>query len=329
MPVKRKLSDEQVREIRRSEAPNTHLAAEYGVDRKVIQRIKRHDAYKDVRSLDESTVVVSAVGDEAIDRAVSAFPFPLPDEYVYVMEDGLTFLRTLDDAFFETIVTAPPCNLGTPPPRESLEREEYDARYQQYVDYHIDVISECFRVAGPSGVVFYIRPYQLDNGEMNTWHDLFATFPLRQVITWEHGHVARQTYRSPPTPELMHHLPRTSARIYMFAGAYWRVPDRFLQKDEQWGGVWHIKPHHGNLNQMPIKLAERCLALGRGRVLDPFAGTGNVGLAAIRQGRSCLLAGTEPDDQIRFAKRRLAFLKRYPRRAYRQIPGRGAHSIPR
>ena len=321
MPVKRKLSDEQVREIRRSEAPNTHLAAEYGVDRKVIQRIKRHDAYKDVRSLD-----VSAVVEEAMDRVVSAVTIhlhpTLPCEYV--MEDGLTLLRTLDDAFFETIVTAPPCNLGTPSPRESPEREEYDAGYQQYVDYHIDVISECFRVAGPSGVVFYIRPYQLDNREMNTWHDLFATFPLRQVITWEHGHVPRQTYRSPPTPELMHHLPRTSARIYMFAGAYWRVPDRILQKAEQWGGVWHIEADQGNLNQMPIELAERCIALGRGRVFDPFAGTGNVGLAAIRQGRSCLLAGTEPDDQIQFEERRLALVE-----TYRQIPGRGVRKIPR
>ena len=295
MPLPRKLSDDQVRAIRDSKEPNPRLAVEYGVDRMVILRIKRRDTYRDVPSLDTSAVVA-----EAKDRVAAASAANPPPQHEYLMADGLTLLETLTDAFFETIVTAPPCNLGTPPPRESPRREEYDARYQQYVDYHIDVISECFRVAGPSGVVFYIRPYQLDNGKMNTWHDLFAAFPLRQVITWEHGPVSRSR------PELMRHLPRTSTRIYIFAGDYWRAPPKTVATADMWGQVWRIKADQGNLNQMPIELAERCIALGRGHVLDPFAGTGNVALAAIRQGRSWLLAGTEPDDQIQFEERRLA-----------------------
>ena len=295
MPVKRKLSDEQVRAIRDSKEPNPRLAVEYGVDRMVILRIKRRDTYRDVPSLDTSAVVAEAKARVAFASAANP-----PPQHEYLMADGLTLLETLTDAFFETIVTAPPCNLGTPPPRESPRREEYDARYQQYVDYHVDVISECFRVAGPSGVVFYIRPYQLDNGKMNTWHDLFAAFPPRQVITWEHGPVSRSR------PELMRHLPRTSTRIYIFAGDYWRAPPKAVATADMWGQVWRIKADQGNLSQIPIELAERCIALGRGHVLDPFAGTGNVALAAIRQGRSWLLAGTEPDDQIQFEERRLA-----------------------
>lgn len=314
MPVERKLSDEQVREIRRSEAPNTRLAAEYGVDRKVIQRIKRHDAYKDVPSLDRSAII-----DEAKARVAAAWAAnPLP-QHEYMMADGLTLLEKLSDAMFETIVTAPPCNLGTPPRHNSPRREEYDALYQEYVDYHIDVISECFRVAGPSGVVFYIRPYQLNNGKMKLWDNLFVSYPLRQVITWEHGSVSRSR------PQLMRHLPRTSTRIYVFAGDYWRAPARAVAPADRWGDVWHIKADQGNLNQIPIELAERCIALGRGRALDPFAGNGNVALAAIRQHRDWLLAGVELDDQIQFEERRLAL----ENEIYRQIPGRAGRMVPR
>ena len=295
MPVERKLSDEQVREIRRSKVPNTRLAAEYGVDRKVIQRIKRHDAYKDVPSLDRNTMIAEVEARMA--AAWTANPLP---HHEYVIADGLTLLATLNDASFETIITAPPCNLGNPPPRDSSRREEYDARYQQYVDYHIDVISECFGVAGPSGVVFYIRPYQLDNGKMNLWDNLFTNFPLRQVITWEHGPVSRSR------PELMHHLPRTSTRIYVFAGDYWPAPPKATATADMWGDAWHIKADRGSLDPIPIELAERCMALGRGRVIDPFAGSGNVAPAAIRQDRNWLLAGVGLDRQIQFEERRLA-----------------------
>ena len=314
MPVERKLSAEQVREIRRSKEPNTRLAAEYGVDRKVIQRIKRHDAYKDVPSLDRNTMTAEVKAGEA--AASAANP---PPQREYVIADGLTLLETLNDASFETIITAPPCNLGTPPPRDSSRREEYDASYQEYVDYHIDVISECFRIAGPSGVVFYIRPYQLDNGKMNLWDNLFRNFPLRQIITWEHGSVSRSR------PELMHHLPRTSTRIYVFAGDYWRAPPKTTATANMWGDVWHIKADQGSLNQIPIELAERCMALGRGHVIDPFAGSGNVALAAIRQHRNWLLAGVELDHQTQFEERRLALESEI----YRQVPGRAGRMVPR
>lgn len=52
MPLPRKLSDDQVREIRYLEEPNTRLAAQYGVDRRVIQHIKQRQAYRDVPAID-------------------------------------------------------------------------------------------------------------------------------------------------------------------------------------------------------------------------------------------------------------------------------------
>ena len=80
--------------------------------------------------------------------------------------------------------------------------------------------------------------------------------------------------------------------------------------------------------EFPLELARRCVALGRGRVLDPQAGTGTAALAAAEQGREWTLfdgndehlatfelrlAGKgEPDPPPRFPVPRETLTKRLP-----------------
>ena len=76
----------------------------------------------------------------------------------------------------------------------------------------------------------------------------------------------------------------------------------------KWGDLWDIQPDSmdelwdnkpGRRTQLrppafPDELADRCIALGSGMVLNPFAGTGSVPLAAIRAGRDWLACDSDP-----------------------------------
>ena len=290
MPLPRKLSDDQVREIRDSEQPNTRLAAQYGVDRRVIQLIKRHYAYQDVSAID-------------LKAAAEAYAAPRtpPPNNEYVLADDLSMLEALPERYAETIVTAASRDYGDASQRLSPRRQEYGLGYAGYVDYHQAVISECLRVAGPGGVVFFHVRHRFNqkNLEMNTWDDLVNPFPLCDVITWEHSAVARDQIIRP-----MQYLPQTADYIYVFAGDYWHIPAETQAGALYWGEVWQVDFYQiQNLGRVPPEVARRFVALGRGRVLT-FAGFDDVALAAIRQRRDWLLVGQDPHNRNRFERLR-------------------------
>jgi DNA modification methylase len=57
---------------------------------------------------------------------------------------------------------------------------------------------------------------------------------------------------------------------------------------------------------MPAVLAERCILLGSpvgATVLDPFAGAGTMGLAAIQNGRNATLIELNPEYAARIRRR--------------------------
>lgn len=53
----------------------------------------------------------------------------------------------------------------------------------------------------------------------------------------------------------------------------------------------------------PAILADRCVALGTGMVLEPQAGTKSTALAAVRAGRDWLACGTAPANMETFELR--------------------------
>ena len=65
--------------------------------------------------------------------------------------------------------------------------------------------------------------------------------------------------------------------------------------------VWHIPHERGNRDHsaaFPEELARRCIVSGSaagGMVLDPFGGSGTVGLVAEREGRNAILIELNPD----------------------------------
>jgi site-specific DNA-methyltransferase (adenine-specific) len=102
--------------------------------------------------------------------------------------------------------------------------------------------------------------------------------------------------------------PRNSAKRFNAMGQRARqgAPDKsYGQDDEQTGrngrNVWRIATSTfkgAHFATMPVEIAKRCILAGSpegGHVLDPFAGAGTTGLAAMRNGRRCTLIELNPD----------------------------------
>ncbi len=79
--------------------------------------------------------------------------------------------------------------------------------------------------------------------------------------------------------------------------------------------MWRIRSRlreDGTL-EFPEQLADHCISMGSGRVLDPFAGVGVIGLAAARKNREWILFGNSPAEQRTFRQSLQAF---YHERAF-------------
>ena len=144
-----------------------------------------------------------------------------------------------------------------------------------------------------------------DGAAVELGTDIIEGLPLRQSVIWTWP--ARYgRYADSPAGRGMPLLPNY-ASVFIFAGRPWIAPKAAVTRLRQRGAVWRIpQPNPANAPpEFPIELARRCIALGRGRVLDPQAGTGTVALAAKEQGRDWTLFDST-DVHLATFERRLA-----------------------
>ena len=291
MPFTPKLTDDQVREIRHSQASARALAERYGVTHPTILNVRERRTY-------------NHVPDETIG------PFYDQPNNEFVTADALEFMATLPDGYCETVVTSAPFGSAISPGPGSSSQQRYGGGYRrndwmsypEKVDWQRNAIHECIRVAGIGGVVLYHhKPGTSTYGPFDPMHELIEGFPLNRIIIWNHqGRGLSQ--RSSRTKQAY----LTYDVIFMFTGRYWSMPEGSLELALEWGDVWDIpfSRRHESPFWFSDELADRCVALGRGRVLDPLAGHGTTVLAAIRAGRDWLACDIEPSFREAFEARR-------------------------
>jgi hypothetical protein len=277
MSTRRRFTEHQVRDIRQSPLSARELAEQYGVSHPTILNIRDWRTYKDV---------ADHLGPG------------LKNQYVF--QDVVDFLAGLPDGYCGTAVTSPPIREVTSIfGRNSgwTMKDEWTAE-QEYVDLQRRIITDCLRVVGPTGVLFYHYMYNASSlRRINLRHEIIRDFPLRQVIVWSH-----RMRRFTPGGRHFNRLPNNYGMIFVFSGPRWSIPRESRAAAMGWGDLWDINPdsmdelwdntpgRRARLRPpaLPIELADRCIALGSGMVLNPFAGTGSVVLAAIRAGRDWL-----------------------------------------
>lgn len=288
----RKLTDEQVREIKRSRESARALAERYGVSHPTILNVRDGNTYAHVTDDGDDPVV----GD-------------LHNAFVFA--DGLDFLHALPDGYCRTVVTSPP-EPDLPPSVRQREARGADVRrsHQGFLHEQREVILQCIRVAGDQGIVLYHYRPQFTMGRLDMGHDLTDGLPLHRIIIWRY-----KKQRLSAGTRKNRRLPNTYDMIFMFTGRHWSLPEENSEDMLEWGDVWEIELDREGRRftpGLPNELVDRCVALGRGRVLDPYAGSGATVLAAVRAGRNWLACDTDP-EQINTFHQRHGILEQYDR----------------
>ena len=292
MVSSRKLTEDQVREIKRSRESARALAERYGVSHPTILNVRDGTTYSHVTHDEDGPVV----GDL---------------HNAFVIADGLDFLHNLPDGYCRTVVTSPP-EPDLPPSGRQREASGADAQLSRldYMDEQREVIHQCIRVAGDQGIVLYHYRPQFALGRLDMGHDLTDGLPLHGVIIW---HYKKQ--RLSAGARKNQQLPNAYDMIFMFTGRYWSLPEENGEDMLEWDDVWEIgldRESRRFTPRLPNELVDRCVALGRGRVLDPYAGSGATVLAAVRAGRNWLACDTDP-EQISMFRQRHGILEQYDR----------------
>lgn len=302
MTSRRRFSDDEVRKIRQSPLSARELAAQYDVSHPTILNIRERRTYKNVPDhLGPDLLGPDRFGSGAKGQ--------------YVLDDPVRFLSALPDGYCGTAVTAPPVRrrpfvIGR---SSGWTLKDEERAQDEYVYLQRRVIEECLRVVGPEGVLLYHHRYEVSTRRgMDSRHDIIGGLPLRQIIIWNH-----QLRLFLPGRRQVNRVPNNYGVIFVFSGPRWSIPEESRRKAMGWGDVWNIKPDPGEdlwdpasrrgqrrAYSLPGELADRCIAFGSGTVVDPFAASGAVALAAIRAGRDWLACDTDPSYFDAFETRR-------------------------
>lgn len=171
-----------------------------------------------------------------------------------------------------------------------------DMPHAEYVEWQRSVLSECWRVLSDDGAIFYNHKPRVIGAKLWLPLELNPDLPLRQIVVWERaGGMNFNPTAYVPTHEW----------IMVFAKPDFRLRDKAASGR---GDVWRIpqKADRRHPAPFPLELPRRIMQTTAGRrVLDPFAGSGTTGVAALKTGRRCILI--EKDARyIPIINRRLA-----------------------
>ncbi len=236
--------------------------------------------------------------------------------------DQQVLLELLPDASFDCVWTDPPyflsnggttCVAGR---RSSVEKGDWDRSRGLADDHAFNVawLAQCKRLLKPNGTIWV-------SGTMHVYLSVGTAlrelgFRLLNDIVWE---------KPNPPPNLGCRCFTHATEIILWAAKapkgspHRHVFDYQAMKQENGGrqmkNVWRFrvptqaeKRHGRHPTQKPLALIERCLKASTApgaRVLDPFAGSGSTGVAALSLGRR--FVGCEIDSTYaRIAAARLA-----------------------
>ena len=219
--------------------------------------------------------------------------------------DVLTELRKMDDESVDVVITSPPYNLknstgnGMKDGRggkwsnaklmEGYDNHEDSLSREDYINWMQEVLTECFRVVKSDGAIFFNHKFRVQGGLMEG-HPFLEGFNVRQMIIWARsGGFNFNAGYFLPTYEVIYLMPKTARGQNSF---------KLKKGGNKLGDVWRIHQDTKNPHPapFPVELVDNILSSCDGSVvLDPFGGSGTVGVSAVKHGWNYILIDNSPD----------------------------------
>lgn len=235
-----------------------------------------------------------------------------------VSGDCLSVMKHIPDDSVDIIITSPPYNLlnSTGNGMKGASKrwknaalvngyDGYDDNmsFEEYVLWQKDCLREMFRIIKDTGAIFYNNKNRVQNNLLEDRGVIVHGFPLRQVIIWQRagGINFNDTYYVP-----------TTEQIYMICKPKFRLN----KMGNRYGDVWNITQEHNNPHPapFPVTLVDRILDTvyinGRGVILDPFAGSGTVGVSALKHNMDFMLI-EQSEEYCKMAQSRLSGIEEW------------------
>ena len=232
----------------------------------------------------------------------------------YSVGDAIDFLRGLQGAGVKGVATSPPYNKafngrgkkpGSNWKNSKLMADNYshfedNLPEEEYVGWQRSMLGAALDCIDDDGVILYNIGRKIKNLREDRREQIVQGFPVRQTIIWNRGSTHNQGGKRPSM------LPPIYELIYVIAGKDWRLPERYVSEMRFWGDVWRINPEFKNPHPapFPIEIATRMAKLANGLIVDPFAGSGTIGIAAMNLGLPYLLNDISPKYQQMFYERK-------------------------
>ncbi len=196
----------------------------------------------------------------------------------------------------QAVVTSPPYNLGNVKKgsfydgkakgdRIAYNSHNDDMPEKQYIEWQHWLFQTWHSLLSDGGVIAYNHKPRTVNGVYDDRRGLIP-LPVRQEIIWDRCRMVNFSGSFfAPQFEVVFLVPKGD----------WR-PQRHAVG---WGNIWRIAPEPNPLHPAPFplqlaaKLVDGCTAAGD-TVLDPFAGSGTTGIAAVRAGRDFIGIEIDP-----------------------------------
>ncbi len=197
--------------------------------------------------------------------------------------DILEELKKMPDESFDLIITSPPYNLGNNHHTGNNRHKSYEDNMpeEEYQNWQIQVLMHCWRVLKKYGSMFYNHKNRIKDGvQISPYAWISKTnFIIKQELVWENGSQNFDKIRFYPMTERVYWLSKTKET---------KLNNTISHKDyfgrNEWVPVKTNQEHKRAFPlQMPIDIIS-CFPESMD-ILDPFMGSGTVGVACKKLGK--------------------------------------------